>query len=204
MKDIVIIGGGGHAKSVADTIERTGEYRILGYTDPEDKQWQDYPYLGPDRVLETLKDQVRYLAFGIGYLGEGGLRDRLCRYVTDMDFELPPILDPSAIISKKAVVEEGAFVGKGAVVNADARIGRMCIVNTRAVVEHDNVIGPFSHLAVNVILCGNVRTGDHVFIGANTTVIQGISIGSRTVIGANSLILRDVKEDGRFYGIVGG
>lgn len=202
MKDIVIIGGGGHAKSVADTIERTGEYRILGYTDPEDKKWHDYPYLGNDQVLETLKDKVRYLAFGLGYLGENTLRDRLYQYVKGLDYELPPIIDPSAIISTKAVVEEGTFIGKGVVVNIDARIGRMSIINTRTVVEHDNLIGPFSHLAVNVIMCGNVRTGSHVFIGANTTVIQGVSIGDRTIIGANSLVLHDMTKDEKSFGII--
>ena len=33
MKDIIIVGFGGHARSVADCIERTGQYNIVGYTD---------------------------------------------------------------------------------------------------------------------------------------------------------------------------
>lgn len=33
MKDIILIGFGGHAKSVIDSIEGLGEYNIVGYTD---------------------------------------------------------------------------------------------------------------------------------------------------------------------------
>ncbi|WP_156032724.1 hypothetical protein [Selenomonas sp. FC4001] len=33
MEDIVLVGFGGHAKSVADCIEREGKYHIAGYTD---------------------------------------------------------------------------------------------------------------------------------------------------------------------------
>ena len=33
MEDIIIVGYGGHAKSVADVIERQKQYKIAGYTD---------------------------------------------------------------------------------------------------------------------------------------------------------------------------
>lgn len=42
---------------------------------------------------------------------------------------------------------------------------------------------------------GNVRIGDDVFIGANATVLPGVSIGSHSVIGANSVVTRDIPEN---------
>ena len=35
-QDIIIIGGGGHAKACIDIIESTGLYNILGYVDREE------------------------------------------------------------------------------------------------------------------------------------------------------------------------
>ena len=52
MKEIVLVGFGGHGKSVADTIERTGQFHIVGYTDiKSDESCERYSYLGPDTLL---------------------------------------------------------------------------------------------------------------------------------------------------------
>ncbi len=39
---------------------------------------------------------------------------------------------------------------------------------------------------------GLVNIGDDVFIGANSTVLPGVTIGSNSIIGANSLVSKDV------------
>jgi maltose O-acetyltransferase len=39
---------------------------------------------------------------------------------------------------------------------------------------------------------GNVTIGDHCWIGANVTILEGVQIGSGTVVGANSLVDRDL------------
>ena len=70
MEDIIIVGFGGHAKSIADSIERMGKYHILGYTDTEERT-SKYNYLGTDDSLEELfRIGVRYAAVGVGYLGK--------------------------------------------------------------------------------------------------------------------------------------
>ena len=39
---------------------------------------------------------------------------------------------------------------------------------------------------------GKVHIGDHVFIGANTTILPGVTIGDYAVIGAGSIVTHDV------------
>lgn len=39
---------------------------------------------------------------------------------------------------------------------------------------------------------GQVHIGDHVFIGANTTILPGVTIGDHAVIGAGSVVTHDV------------
>ncbi|OYD08131.1 acyltransferase [Paludifilum halophilum] len=43
---------------------------------------------------------------------------------------------------------------------------------------------------------GDVVIGDHVMIGANTTILPGVTIGDHAVIGAGSLVNRDVPPHG--------
>lgn len=39
---------------------------------------------------------------------------------------------------------------------------------------------------------GQVHIGNHVFIGANTTILPGVTIGDYAVIGAGSIVTHDV------------
>lgn len=201
MEKIVVIGYGGHAKSIIDSIHAAGEYEIVGYTDTEDKQGA-LRYLGTDDKLKSIFESgVHNAVFGLGYMGNSRLRDKLYENVKSIGFALPAIIDPSAVIALDATIGEGTFVGKRAVVNADSRIGKMCIINTGAIVEHENKIGDFSHIAVGAVLCGNVRIGVHCLVGANSTVIQGLEIGEGSIIGAGSVVLSNIKDNITAIGI---
>lgn len=188
MEDIVLVGFGGHAKSVADCIEREGKYHIVGYTDFQETD-SKYIYLGTDDKLQTIFDSgVRNAAVVIGYMGKGSLRQRLYSNLKTIGFNLPIIIDPSAVVSNSVVIGEDTFVGKGAVINVEAKIGKMVIINTDSLVEHECVVGNFSHVAVGAVLCGQVNVGEAAFIGANATVIQCREVKSNTIIPAGATI----------------
>ena len=184
MEDIVFVGFGGHAKSVADCIERMGKYNIVGYTDKEDNNTK-YKYLGTDDVLTAYYEKgVKNAAVCVGYLGKGNIREKLYHDLKKIGYSLPIICDPSAIISNNVEIGEGSFIGKGAVVNSEAKIGKMTIINSMALVEHECIIEDFVHVAVAAVLCGNVKVGNSAFIGANATVIQCKEILSGYIIPA--------------------
>lgn len=188
MEDVVLVGFGGHAKSVADCIEREGKYHIVGYTDMQEADSQ-YSYLGTDDELQAiLVGGVKNAAIGIGYMGKGAVRQHLYAKLKQIGFYLPVITDPSAIVSSTAVVGEGSFIGKCAVINAEASIGKMAIINTKALVEHECVVGDFTHVAVGAVLCGQVKVGEGAFIGANATVIQCRQIESNAIVPAGATI----------------
>ena len=188
LEDIILVGFGGHAKSVADCIERQEKYRIIGYTDIEDNK-SSYTYLGKDAVLEEYyKKGIRNAAISIGYLGMGNVRKKIYLILKGIGFKLPVIIDPSAVKSKTARIEEGSFIGKGAIVNAESKIGKAAIINTKALVEHECEVGDFAHVAVAAILCGQVRVGNFAFIGANATVIQCRDIQEGQIVPAGIVV----------------
>ena len=188
MEDLILIGFGGHAKSVADSVERAGQFRIVGYTDLEDKH-NRFSYLGTEESLKRLFDRGITNAFiGIGYLGKGHLRENLYAKLKEIGFSLPSIVDPSAVVSEHCVIEEGVFIGKNAVVNAEAVIRKMAIINTHVIIEHECEIGPFSHVAVGAVVCGHVKVGTGCFIGANSTLVQNINVCDGAFIRAGAVI----------------
>ena len=188
MENIILVGYGGHARSMADSIERQKEYRIIGYTDIKEYN-SNYSYLGNDEVLKKYFNQgVQNAAVCIGYIGKSNLREDLYSNLKSIGFKLPIIKDPTAIISDTAVIGEGTFIGKRAIINAEARIGKMTIINTMALVEHECIISDFSHVAVAAVLCGQVCVGKAAFIGANSTVIQGRTIHPQQIVPAGTTI----------------
>jgi sugar O-acyltransferase (sialic acid O-acetyltransferase NeuD family) len=204
MEDIILLGLGGHAHSVTDSIEQTGKYNIIGFLDTEEmlgKHFRDYCVLGTDDALGKYFDKGIKNAFvTIGFLGKGNIRNQLYKQLKNIGYLVPDIIDGSAVVSENAELGDGVFVGKNAVINANAKIGEMCIINTGAIVEHDCTIGKFSHIAVGSVICGGVSVGEQTMIGANATVIQEKEIGSHCVIGAGTIVSKNIQDNVIRYG----
>lgn len=205
-RKLVLIGGGGHCKSVLDVALRMGIYDEIVITDTALQKGIKIlgcEVVGDDDLLPELKDYGFANAFiTVGSIMAADIRMKLVGYVNRFNYIFPTIVDPTAAISDSAIIGPGSFVGKKAVVNAGAQIGSHCIINTGSIIEHDSIIGDFSHVSVGSILCGNIVLGRESLIGAGTTVIQGKRIGSRVIIGAGSTVLSDVGDNMKVYGIV--
>lgn len=205
-KKIVLIGGGGHCRSVLDTLLRNGDYRDIVITDnnvPEGTKISGCNVVGNDYILsELLEDGYEYAFITVGSLESTRPRRFLFSKACELGFDIPAVIDRSAVVSEYAKLGNGVFVGKNAVVNAEAVIGDCAIINTGAIVEHECSVGEFTHISVGAKLCGNVIVGSDCLVGAGATVIQGIKIGSNAVIGAGSTVIRDIESSTVNVGLV--
>lgn len=204
MEEIILLGIGGHAHSVVDSIEQVGKYRIVGFLDVkenQDKEYKGYRVIGTDDMLENFYQKGIKNAFvTVGYLGEGNIREKLYKDLKRIGYKIPNIIDKSAIVANDVRLGEGNFVGKQCVINANAEIGSMCIINTGAIVEHDCCVDDMTHIAVGTLLCGQVTVGSNTLIGAGAIVRQGVNIGTHVTIGAGMTITKDVKNNIKKYG----
>lgn len=203
-KKLVLLGGGGHCKSVLDTVFRTGAFSDIVITDssiPAGEDIMGCKVVGTDSVLRELWDNdITQACITVGNIKDTKQRQDIYRRAKEIGFEFPSIVDPSAVVSASAQIGHGVFIGKHAVVNTCATIDDMAIINTGALIEHDCRIGSFVHIAVGAVLCGGVEVERDVFVGANATIIQGLKIGMDSVIGAGSLILENVPKNKTIVG----
>lgn len=194
---IVIAGAGGHAKVVADLINRLGTYEIVGATDSHPgglaARASGLKLLGSDKILEALlKKGILHAAVGLGSVKDTGPRRRLAGKLTALGFTLPALVHPHAVVSPSANLGAGVQVMAGSVINPDARLGPYCVVNTGAVIEHDCILKTASFVAPHATLGGDVVLGEGAFVGMGAMVLQGLRVGARAVIGAGAVVLRDV------------
>lgn len=204
MEDILLIGGGGHCKSVIDSIIEGKEYNIIGILDKSEnigKTVFQIEIIGADDDMQKFFDKgIKKAVITVGSIGNTSIREQLYNRAKSIGYKFPIIIDKYAIVSRFSNIQEGTFIGKNVVVNADAKIGKCCILNTGCIVEHECIIDDFVHLAPASVLCGNTHIDRSTHIGANSVVIQGKTIGSNTLIGAGSTIIKDIDNNIKAYG----
>ena len=200
-RKVLLIGGGGHCRSVLDSILTLGEYADIGIVDNTDSSVLGIPVVGTDEDVPRLMSEGWTDAFiTVGSVGNTKLRHKLFERVKSIGMNIPTIIDTTAIVARETVLSEGVYIGKKAVINAGSRIGTNAIINTGAIVEHDCVIGNFSHISPGSTLCGQVYIGDDSHVGAGSVIRQQIKIGNGVLIGAGSVVVKDIPDNVKAYG----
>jgi len=169
---ILLIGGGGHCKSVIDVIEQEGKFEIAGIIEKftgESKEVLAYPLVGTDAELAELRKKYKYAIITIGHLKSNAIRVKLFSILKELDFTLPVIVSPLAYVSQHAEVAEGTVVLHHALVNAGAKVGKNCIINSKALVEHDATIEEHVHISTAAVVNGGAKVKANTFYGSNAT-----------------------------------
>ena len=204
MNKIVILSGGGHAKSVINLLLKIKKYRIIGYTDINNRgKIEHIDYLGNDKVLEDLIKRTKFSAIGYSYVGKNTLdkkRKNIIKYAKDIGFNFPKICSPNSVINQNVIIGEGSYIFDSVMINYGVRIGDYCIINTGVIIEHNVVINNHVQIASGTILCGDVKIHENVFIGAGAIIRDGIEICSNVIIGMGSSVTKSISEPGIYFG----
>ncbi len=202
-KDIILVGAGGHCRSVIDVIEHENKFNIIGVLDPNHKfltQVLNYPILGGDDEIEKLSKTINYFCITVGQTKSASIRINLFELIMKHGGYLPVIQSPLSHVSKHAKIEEGTIIMHNVLVNANAKIGYNCIINTGSLIEHDVIVGNHCHISTKAVLNGRVNVGNESFIGSNTVVADSINICDNTIIGAGSVVIRSNFNSGIYAG----
>ena len=191
MKEIILIGGGGHCKSVIDVIEQEGHFSISGILDKPELLGSDvlgYPVLGNDSDLESLSKIYTYALITLGQIQSPLVRKKLFYLVKKAGFRLPRIISSRAYVSKHTFIGEGTVVMHDVLINAGATIGENCIINSKALIEHDSKIANHCHISTNAVINGGVIIEDECFIGSGAVTNNSIMIKKGSFIKAGSIV----------------
>lgn len=201
-QNIVLVGGGGHCRSVIDVIEAGRDYRIAGVLDLPERAGTEvfgYPVIGCDEGLPRLIEEgLNTFFITLGQIKSPERRIALFREIKAIGGNLPAIVSPFARVSPHASIGEGTIVMHGALVNAGARVGCNGIINSRALVEHDVQVGDHCHLSTACVINGSVRVGEGTFVGSGAVSRENIEIGPGCIIGAGVVVLKSLPPGSLF------
>ena len=191
MKEIILIGGGGHCKSVIDVIELEGQFLIGGIVDRPELLGTDvlgYPVIGSDSDLKSLVKIYTYALVTVGQIRSPEVRIKLFDIAKKTGFSLPRIISPRAYVSSHTFIGDGTVVMHDVFINAGASIGDNCIINSKALIEHDSKILENCHISTSVTINGGVTIGSGCFIGSGAITKDSIVIKKNSFIKAGSIV----------------
>jgi sugar O-acyltransferase (sialic acid O-acetyltransferase NeuD family) len=196
---LVIIGAGGHAVSVAETVVAAGNELVAFVS--SDSQGQEL--LGRPVFEQIPENHITNGGFLAIAIGDNSTRERVwhkLRETIDQD-RFPTLIHPSSSVSQFAVIGAGTVVLQGAIVGSSANVGVGCLLNSGSITEHECKLGDFASLGPNTTLGGRVTIGQRSAISIGATVKHGVHIGNDTVVGAQSYVHSDLGAEIVAFGI---
>ncbi|WP_024993590.1 acetyltransferase [Phocaeicola paurosaccharolyticus] len=202
MRPLILIGGGGHCKSVIEVAESAG-YSILGILDMLEDVGNEV--LPGHKIIGTDDDIPAYVykaefVITIGFIKNPTIRIKLFNKVKEAGGKLATVVASTAYVSKYATIGEGTVVMHNAFVNAGAQIGNNVIINTFVNIEHDAYISDQCHISTGTMVNGDCKIGERVFIGSQSVLANCISIGEDIVVGSGSVVRKSISEKGIYAG----
>lgn len=194
---VILIGGGGHAKVVADILHQTPELEPMGYTSLEPGgELLGLPRLGgDDAAADTPHDGL------VVAIGDNRTRRRVFASCQKRGETMVSAIHPSAVIGRDVTIEPGCMICAGVVINSGAVIRENTILNTGCTVDHDCVVGPHAHVAPGANLAGNVTVDEGAFLGIGSCAVQGVTLGEWSVVGAGGAVIGDVEPGETVVGV---
>jgi sugar O-acyltransferase (sialic acid O-acetyltransferase NeuD family) len=195
----LLLGGGGHARSVADVVTRLGGEVVA--VAGADVDWSDLrvgQFGDDEEALDTAARLGLRVALAVG---DNAVRLALADTAQRAGATLRALVATTATIAADAALEPGCAVLEHAHVGPRARVGRAVLINTAAVVEHDVVVGEGAHLAPAAVVLGAATVGAGASVGSHATVLPGVAIGAGATVGAGAVVVRDVPAAATVVGV---
>lgn len=201
-RPLILIGGGGHCKSIIEVAESVG-YEIKGILDMPDEVGKEvlpgHKVIGTDDEIPQYVEECDFVVT-VGFIKNPALRIKLYNKVKAVGGRSATIIASTAYVSKYAELGEGTVIMHHAFVNAGAKIGDNCIINTFVNIEHDAVVGNQCHISTGTMVNGECKIGENCFIGSQSVCANCIEIASDIIVGAGSVVYKSLRMKGIYVG----
>lgn len=188
-KRLLIIGAGGHGRSVAEAALLGQDYALTAFLDDAAKPQQHHLWgcsvWGTTTMLADCRGRIDAVIVAIG---NNALREVLHQQVHARGMMLATVVHPAAVVSPTATMGEGCAIMAGAIVGTGAQLGEGAIVNCGAVVDHDCVVESFGHLGVHAGMAGGSVLGRSAWMPVGSALAYGVKIPAGRVLRAGEVV----------------
>lgn len=208
IKNLFIIGAGGHAREIAYLIEDINiaerQWNILGFISNDDAEigntMMGYEIF-PERILKKRKTEQLNLVIAIG--NSRTVKKIHCELMgLKSNIEFPNIIHPRVVPNLRGTsMGIGNIICAGNIFTTDIQIGSFNCINRACNISHDVRIADYCIINPGVNLSGGVEIEKGCLIGTGATILQYLKIGAYSVIGAGAVVTRNVRKNRTVVGV---
>ena len=201
---LLVVGGGEHARVVIDTARLQG-WTVIGFVDPmpcdDTIRRTGAPRLGSDADVRDILDAYAGTSLVLGVGGDLDLRQQVVHALAMPSIAWATVIHPDVSVSGDASIGRGAVVLSRAVLQTGVVLGDHAVINSGAIVEHDCNIGPFTHIAPGAIMGGSCRVEEKCFVGLGARVRDHVTVKRESTIGTGAVVVSNVPEGETVVGV---
>ena len=183
----VLFGYGGHAREV---MSQTGE-KMDCYVD--DKYVNEYTL--PISNFDPYESEIMIT------VAEPKEREKILKKLPKETKYFTFIHPTTLIMDDNIEIGEGSFIGAYSILTTNIKLGKHTLLNRGNHIGHDTVSGNFLSMMPGSIISGNVKIGDRVYMGNNSSIREKIKVCSDVTIGLNSGVVKDINHSGTYVGL---
>lgn len=202
MKDLIIVGAGGHGREVLEWVKdiNAGKptWNVLGFIDDNPAKLADKK--SSCQIIGKIEDwQVEEnQCFALG-IAAPLLKERVTKLLVDRGAEFVSVIHPSARIAESAIYGLGLVAYPNAGIGPDARVGDF-VTLLSSKIGHDAWVGDYTTISSHCGVNGEVRLGKRVFLGSHVAIVPNKRIGDDVYVGLGSVVINDVESNGKVFG----
>jgi sugar O-acyltransferase (sialic acid O-acetyltransferase NeuD family) len=200
-KNAVIIGSGGHCRTIISLLKSVYESDIVAILDLSfvegNELIMDIPVMSADSKLSgfAVKPNVEFFLA----IGDNATRKYWWNKLQQLEVSCPNLIAPSAVIDDYSTIGIGNVICANAYVGPQVSLGNNNIINTGAVIEHEVEIGNHCHIAPSSTIAGRCSISDECFIGVGSVVVDKINVVKGITLGAGAVLVRDAVTENAIY-----
>jgi sugar O-acyltransferase (sialic acid O-acetyltransferase NeuD family) len=200
---IIIYGSGDLAiqlffylKSIYNIVGFIDDFKTLG-----EKIIEDLKILGGINDVSSLYNSGVFhsVCLGIGYnhLEE---KSRIYDELLELKIAVMGFIHPSCYVNEYSDIHPSVILYPKSIIDQRVRIEKNVILNLNTLISHDTHIGKNTFIAPGVIISGHCRIGSNCFIGSGTMIKDNITICDNVIIGTGSVVIKDILNEGIYFG----
>lgn len=202
MEELFILGIGRNTVTIMDLVEDCG-YKIKGLLHYNNER-NGEEYFG-HTILDSFEDFIENNIDGTKFalsMGNLAIRKDIYNRITSKGGEIPTLIHPSCIVSKRSKIGEGVQIMPGSIIQGDSSIGNNTVITVNTVVAHGVEIGSHCLISGNVMVGAYSSVGNMTHIGQGSTIVSGKvrRIGNNCILGAGATLLTDMPDRTIFVG----
>lgn len=204
MKDLVIVGAGGHGRELFVTVTAINAvaptWNILGFVDDSPTHLDRVERLGTRIVGNTawLEENPCHYAIGIG---TSVVRRKISAQLEAAGCIPATIVHPGAHLGLDIRLGDGVVIYDRCTLTTNVEIARHTHLNVGCTIHHDSVVGEFVQFSPGVFVNGDCTIENDSFIGPGVIVGRGSTIRPNARVGAGAVVLQEVAADTMVVGV---